>query len=981
MASLFQPHNRNIDAAPGRYRVHAGPVNYAVDANNKKFAAMDPTASRGGVLGESQIQAREKLVARSYHFSGGVMLCPDCADNEALFIALESFKTGGVAQTISKLAAPTVDGVQTNGGALKAIASKSGHKLFVAGSGNTAFEVSFKITPVNMTIDAQGRCYSMDGEFRFRISDPCLLGPDMTPIMGGIESEPYVTGALTDNQDGTFTYTKTPGPGFADAALPETYWIDANIVYAETSDGFLATRSSSSWTAACAGGVYTWASGSTIDYAFGGEGSGSPYWYCRRGFFIFDTSGTGISSTGAVASATLNFKVKRWYSPCGNAHLYQGTFTAFNSTNWTKFSDYLDSSAPTTRDVDDPGWMSFDLGSTGINNINLSGVTSYVLRHSGDYDATGPESYVRLYMADSSGTTDDPYLEIELAPVVLQLPESQFSSMRFSENRFSEIHEDVDLAESQAAYKLRVSVYEPFTGVLKAVYGDDIQNSPVAGAAFEFVESGCGPFSVSFNVPAHELSINRGDRIDIHLMGSSQPWFSGQIITLPAISTSTQTCTFKGHGFFSALDQIIVTETYTDMALEDIVADLADNYLTGADILFFTDRLPKVGYRVQSVEFDREPLKDALATLAGLANGYVFGVNENREFFFTAREGRPSLQFSNKTSQWVGHHLGAFELSEKADKIKNKMHVKMGSVSTTEGNFADFTTSDLDSIAFFGLRSSVESAPDIKHLSDAQQWAAHQLEQKAWPMITGKAKDLQIAPWVTSKDDLIRTEGAMRVSMPRTGLVGPFYEPLAGYYRHQDLSTVQVYGVNRVKRTFAPRMGGFLGRVSALAKSTGAPGPLTLAVKKGSITVATATVTAPNWFTWIDFDLSDCLISAAIDYTLEFYETTGDASNYHELNYCTTDGPFSGAYYASTNGGASWAENTANGLVFRAYLVHENEYILSIKKASYSVKPTGISASLELGAIDTPLEDHILELVRRLRAAELMTQNNSKEIV
>lgn len=562
--------------------------------------------------------------------------------------------------------------------------------------------------------------------------------------------------------------------------------------------------------------------------------------------------------------------------------------------------------------------------------------------------------------------------------MAIETQASQYNGAKFNQARFNEAFVAPDPSQDQLGYRLRVAVYEPFTGVLRAVYGDDMDKNPLQACAFEFVETGCGSFSVTFNAPPQDVEIRRGDRVDIHLLGSPLPWFSGRVNTLPGLSTSDDKTVFKGHGFYEVLDQIRVTEAYTDMPLEDVVADLATHYLTHTDIVFFPNSLPQVGYRVNSVEFDRESLKDALSTLAELANGYVFGVDENREFFFRPREGRPSLQFTNKGSQWVGQHLGGFELGEKSDKVSNYLHIKIGSVDATDGNFADFNVENLDSIAFFGKREAVESAPEINNPADAEQWADHKLAESAWPTITAKAKDLNLTPWVASKDDLIRAEGSMRVSMPRAGLVGPYHEPLAGYYRHHDLGTVLVYGVNRVKRTLTPRMGGKLGRVSILARAVGSPGDLTLAVKRGSAMVAAATVSLPGWFTWVDMDLEGCQVSAAVEYDLEFYAASGDASNYAELNYCAADSPYSGAYYASTDSGTSYTEDTGKGLCYRAYLLHEDEYILGIKKASYSVSTGGIMAGFELGALDQPLEDQILSLLRSIKANELLTQSNSK---
>ncbi len=329
-AAMNQPISRNINqVGGGRFRCFSAPVNYFDNSLNILRPIDELHAATATIDGKSKL-ARERSVVRSYFDADGITLKPDSRNDEYLKISLESVKFKNTSLAIPKQA-PVTNKNLTDMGAFKTLSSRLGSRLLIPGSGSDGFQIQFRLNLKNLTMKEQSGeffFYSvLDKKFRFRIAKPCLLGPDLKVIPPHPENPQELVSAELKEDGESFLYIKAPGPGFASAKLPEHYWIDANIVYSQTSDGWLAARSSVSWAAACAGGVYNGGNYQTSDYATGGEGSGSPYWYCRRCFFMFDTSGTGLSGAGEIASANVNFRVKQWHSPCGNAHLYQGGFT------------------------------------------------------------------------------------------------------------------------------------------------------------------------------------------------------------------------------------------------------------------------------------------------------------------------------------------------------------------------------------------------------------------------------------------------------------------------------------------------------------------------------------------------------------------------------------------------------------------------------------------------------------------------------
>ncbi len=92
------------------------------------------------------------------------------------------------------------------------------------------FKIKFTLTPTGLTmVESDGRVLCQhNGETVLTIANPVLLGDDMQDL-AAIADTPLVSSTFTDNGNGTYEYTKTPGPGFATKTLPESYWIDINI--------------------------------------------------------------------------------------------------------------------------------------------------------------------------------------------------------------------------------------------------------------------------------------------------------------------------------------------------------------------------------------------------------------------------------------------------------------------------------------------------------------------------------------------------------------------------------------------------------------------------------------------------------------------------------------------------------------------------------------------------------------------------------
>ncbi|MFH2098778.1 MAG: hypothetical protein ABIJ95_04640, partial [Pseudomonadota bacterium] len=238
---------------------------------------------------------------------------------------------------------------------------------------------------------------------------------------------------------------------------------------------------------------------------------------------------------------------------------------------------------------------------------------------------------------------------------------------------------------------------------------------------------------------------------------------------------------------------------------------------------------------------------------------------------------------------------------------------------------------------------------------------------------------------------MIRAGEDLRVSMPRGGLAAPYHEPANGYFRWEDLGSSKVYGDNHLKFTFPPRRSGPLGRVEVLVRKVGNPGPLALNVEPDSPgIVPTYQGGIPgsgvgDWFAWAACDLSTpCPTRFGTDLRVRLsvpLPGLSDSSNYYELLHSSHDAPFSGGFFQSSDGGLNWTGDTGRGVLFRAYLTHAGEFALAVKKVVYTADAAGgIRADVDLGQVDRPLENRILDMLRAIKAGELLAQSNLEDL-
>ena len=329
---------------------------------------------------------------------------------EQLEFSLDAIKFDGASQATDLSRNDKVDDLTTKLGSVIVRSTRQRtRQLILVDRPITSFQIRYTLHVKGLTIEERyGEFWffgEADGEFRFRIRKPCLCGEDFQPL--DIKGE-LVEHNLVANHDGTFTYTKTSTAALGKADLPAVYYIDADTYYSSTADGHVNYEGLLSWDTLHDAGTGDEAvddstsSGYSFQAAFWAPDDGR----IRRVFFYFDTAST-------LNPSVVDLKIYGHSKNEADVSAQQGTQADTLTT-----ADY-DAFAGSEYGYNDSwstiGYNTISFNSTGVNEINTSGVTKICCRErSHDYLDSQPDDAYRsgLYFADETGTDKDPYLEI-----------------------------------------------------------------------------------------------------------------------------------------------------------------------------------------------------------------------------------------------------------------------------------------------------------------------------------------------------------------------------------------------------------------------------------------------------------------------------------------------------------------------------------------------------------------------------------------
>jgi len=282
--------------------------------------------------------------------------------------------------------------------------------------------------------------------------------------------------------------------------------------------------------------------------------------------------------------------------------------------------------------------------------------------------------------------------------------------------------------------------------------GSDVKRGRISTANFELMDFGCGAFSFLLD-DKPPFSLIYRTRVDFHLYFDEVAWFTGFIQTIPEPG-SKKPFEYTGFDFFEQLDWVTVTGSYENQDVAVIVKDIIQNTVApNTQIIYNASKVETTGYVVTKIDFDHVFAKDAIQTLANIAQDYEFGVDNVREFYL--REISTALKYYH----WAGKHFQHLEIEEDPFSVRNKLYIKMGEIQAGGSNIIG-SVQDAASIAAHGLRENVVTAPDILDSDDALQWAGLILAEKKDPTIKAKIKNILFDKTKTKID----SEGKVKIT-------------------------------------------------------------------------------------------------------------------------------------------------------------------------------------------------------------------------
>lgn len=276
-------------------------------------------------------------------------------------------------------------------------------------------------------------------------------------------------------------------------------------------------------------------------------------------------------------------------------------------------------------------------------------------------------------------------------------------------------------------------------GIRTASFGSGAEENALASLSFSITSTGCGDCTLTFRKLPDNTELDYMQRIDIHLFGDKQPWYSGYILQRPVSGTTEETFTFKGHGYYNRLEDICIFQTYENMDPGAIVRDIAQKAEKAGALVYSAVKVVDAGYTITKIVFDGTSVKDALKTLSEFAIDYVYGVDEYRQLYFKPRNTR----INEEARLTVGRHVGSYTPTWDASKVVNWARIKGGNVDDSGEQWL-CTVEDKESQTTYGLRQAVWSLPEAYSVADATRWGESKLATVKAPTKSAKVSSVNL---------------------------------------------------------------------------------------------------------------------------------------------------------------------------------------------------------------------------------------------
>jgi len=269
--------------------------------------------------------------------------------------------------------------------------------------------------------------------------------------------------------------------------------------------------------------------------------------------------------------------------------------------------------------------------------------------------------------------------------------------------------------------------------------------SALGKVKFEYLPTGCGKLDFTLINPPPFI-IDPGMRVDVHAFRDPVPWYSGLVLNKPALGSTNRNLRFEGHGWFDALEHIVLHNNdgsrptkFQNTEVATIVVSIFQDYISPlGSIIFNPGKIIPTGYIAIDTDFELATAKEAFEDLAALAFNYEIGIDEARNFFF--RPISDTIQFS----RFVTKHADTITVEENFSDMANRLYVKHALTVNSETVHNVFVKEDITSQAVYGLREKHVTAPTIVDTIDADRWGQFKLNEIKNPIRKARVKGTDI---------------------------------------------------------------------------------------------------------------------------------------------------------------------------------------------------------------------------------------------
>lgn len=455
-----------FDSGPDKYRCYSpsNPQYYkdkdgslqAIDLNYREDTDL-PTVGNSNISNKNIVSVGIRRDGNHNKFIG---LRPDRNQHlgsEQLELSITSVEFDSVNIPIDLSKFKTIDNISTDLGSIIVRNNRHGSRqLFKAPNVQNDFKIIYKIDltgleiqnntteyndeiirPTDSGLDeikVTGTFYEPDEQGNFNITDrsnnikfvirePKIIDNDFEIIstpdpISNIPMQIHGIHTLELTHGNTLEYTKYASSSCVGNFVDCSY-IDADIIYGETTDGVINSPGSTFvWNTERAAGTGSGvAAGQTTNGAAVTSWNSGNFFGLARSFFMFDTS----SVVGAISACSMNiYGATRdgAYNVTGDVSVQEGTQgTSLTNADYNQFTGvYFSTIAAGSWSAS--AYNTFTFNALGISKVDTAGITQICCRnYTRDYLNNAPALNF-LYAsgmtyANYTGTTRDPYLEIE----------------------------------------------------------------------------------------------------------------------------------------------------------------------------------------------------------------------------------------------------------------------------------------------------------------------------------------------------------------------------------------------------------------------------------------------------------------------------------------------------------------------------------------------------------------------------------------